>query len=179
MQTWSKLLITAIAATGLYAARLPEAAAQQKDTLIGYVNMQRAILETEEGKRAKKQLKDTFDVKQKNLSDRENQLMKLKEQLEKEAQGKDDPEIRKKVLDFQNRLLELKQIYMKEQQELAETEQKQLGEITGKMKKIIEEIGAQGGYTIILEMSDSRLLFAKPHLDLTNELIRKYNSKHK
>ena len=32
---------------------------------------------------------------------------------------------------------------------------------------------------LILEVSDSRLLFAKPHLDLTNELIRKYNAKYK
>jgi outer membrane protein len=163
-------------------ARAPLARAQAKagDVVIGYVSIQRAILETEEGKRAKKQLKGTFEEKQKRLTDRETEIMKLKEALEREAAGgKDDPEMRKKVIDFQNKLLELKQIFMKEQQDLAEAEQKQLGDITGKMKKIIEEIGQQGGYTLILEVADSRLLYAKPHLDLTNEVIRKYNAKFK
>lgn len=174
-----RLFLSAALATAYFTAAAPEARAQKGDSVIGYVNMQRAILETEEGKRAKKKLKDSFDVKQKKLSDREQELVKLKETLEREAAGKDDPETRKKVMDFQNKLLELKQIFMKEQQELAEAEQKQLSEITGKMKSVIEEIGKQGGYTIILEMADSRLLFAKPHLDLTNELIRKYNAKHK
>ena len=34
-------------------------------------------------------------------------------------------------------------------------------------------------HTLILEVAESRLLFAKPHLDLTNEVIRKYNGKYK
>jgi Skp family chaperone for outer membrane proteins len=47
------------------------------------------------------------------------------------------------------------------------------------MRGVIKEIGEQGGYTLILEVQDARLLYAKPHLDLTNEVIRKYNGKYK
>jgi outer membrane protein len=150
------------------------------ETLIGYVSIQRAILETDEGKRAKAKLKGTFDEKQKKLSDKENELVRMKDTLEKEAKAKpDDPEIRKKVMEFQNKLLELKQVFLKEQQELQEAEQKELSGITDKMRKVIQEIGKDGGYTMILEVAENRLLYAKPHLDLTNEVIRKYNSRHK
>ncbi|MFO0727217.1 MAG: OmpH family outer membrane protein [Myxococcota bacterium] len=152
--------------------------AEAADTLIGYVNLQRAILEVEEGKTAKNNLKATFDVKQKKLNDQESSLMKIKETIEKEAAIKDDPETRRKVADFQGKLMELQQTFVKEQKELQEAEQKELGVITGKMRKIIEEIGQSGSYTLILEIQDSRLLFAKPHLDLTNEVIRKYNAKY-
>jgi outer membrane protein len=151
------------------------------EMLIGYVNLQRAILEVEEGKRAKKALKASFDVKQKQLSEREEKLMKRKEEIEKQGAGKTAPdaELQKLIADFQGQLEELKKVYLKEQQELQEQEQKELAGITGKMRKVIEEIGEGQGYTLILEVQDSRLLYAKRYLDLTDEVIRKYNAKFK
>ena len=47
------------------------------------------------------------------------------------------------------------------------------------MRKVIQKIGKSGRYSLILELQDARMLYAKPHLDLTNEVIRKYNSTHK
>ncbi|MBI4816321.1 MAG: OmpH family outer membrane protein [Deltaproteobacteria bacterium] len=149
------------------------------ETLIGYVNLQRAILEVEEGKRAKNALKETFEKKQKSLQERESELMRLKESIEKESVVTNNDETKKRMGEFQSKLLELKQVFMKEQQELQETEQKQLAGITTKMREIVQQIGKDGGYTIILEVQDSRLLYAQPHLDLTNEVIRKFNAKHK
>ncbi len=151
--------------------------AQAKE-VIGYVNLQRAILEVDEGKRAKSALKKTFDEKQAALQKREAELKALKDALEAQSK-KDDPATQQKRLDFQNKLLDLQQVFVKEQQELQQLEQKKLGVITDKMRKIIEEIGKQGEYTIILEIQESRLLYAKAHLDLTNEVIRKYNATHK
>ena len=149
------------------------------DVTIGYVNVQRAILEVEEGKRAKNQLKVTFEEKQKKLTEREAELKKLKDTIDKELAGKNDEATNKKKAEFQNKLLELQQVFMKEQQDLQAAEQKQLSVITDKMRGVIKDIGEAGAYTIILEIQDSRLLYAKPHLDLTNEVIRKYNAKFK
>lgn len=168
--------ILCVAALTVSVRALP-AQAQQKsgDVLIGYVNLQRAILETEEGKRAAKSLKSTFDEKQKRLTAKETELMKLKEQMDKEPAGKED-ESRKKLGE---KIMELRQTFMKEQQELQEAERKQFADISVKMRKTIEGIGQSGGYTIILEGQEARLLFAKNHLDLTNEVIRAYNTKNK
>ncbi len=154
--------------------------AQKKDeVLIGYVNLQRAILEVEEGKRAKASLKVTFEAKQAELQKREAELMKLKEALEREAAAASEAANRQKVIEFQNKMMELQKVFMEEQKGLAELEQKELAGITNKMRGVIDDIGKVGGYTLILEIQDSRLLFAKTHLDLTNEVIRKYNSKFK
>ncbi len=154
--------------------------AQKKDeVVIGYVNLQRAILEVEEGKRAKAQLKVTFEKKQAELQKREAELMKLKEALEREASAASDAANRQKVIEFQNKMMELQKVFMEEQKGLAELEQGALSGITTKMRGVIDEIGKAGGYTLILEVQDSRLLYAKTHLDLTNEVIRKYNQKFK
>jgi len=151
------------------------------EVLIGYVNVQRAILEVDEGKRARDSLKSTFEEKQKKLTAMEEELKKLKDAIDKPpvATAKDDKAATAQKAQFQQKLMELQQVYMKEQQELQEAQAKQVSAITDKMRKIINEIGEQGGYTLILEGTESRLLFARPHLDLTNEVIRKYNLKHK
>jgi outer membrane protein len=164
--------ILSVAALGLALRVLPAEA--QGETRIGYVNLQRAILEVDEGKKAKSALKATFDEKQKRLSAKEAELAKAKDVLDKETDP-NNPETRKKIVEFQGKLGELRETFMKEQQDLQKQEQAQLGQITAKMRKVIDKLGKARGYTLILEVQDSRLLFAKPHLDLTNEVIREYN----
>lgn len=171
------LLLASFTMFALFAGPTPVEAGAQP--VIGYLNLQRAILEVEEGKRAKSALKKTFEKKQKALSKKEKELKGLKDSLERESVVKSDGATRARKLEFQNKLVELQQVFMKEQKELQSLEQKELAAITKKMRKVIEQVGKAGGYTIILEVQDSRLLYAKAHLDLTNEVIRKYNIKHK
>jgi outer membrane protein len=182
MQTLRVLAIATFATAALNLADMGQTAAAQtagKEMLIGYVDIQRAIVEVDEGKRAKEALKATFEKKQKALSEKEAELKKLKDAIDKESIVKDDDATRARKAEFQTKLMELQQVFMKEQKDLQEAEGKQLSAITEKMRKVIVEIGDQGGYTLILESSGTRMLFAKPHLDLTNEVIRKYNSRHK
>lgn len=174
-------LVLSLAGFALVGVSVPAQAAPPKsgDLVLGYVNIQRAILEVEEGKRAKDSLRATFEEKQKKLSAQEAELKKLKDAIDRESVVKNDAATNDKKAEFQKKLADLQQVFLKEQQELQTAEQKQLAAITEKMRKVISEIGEQGGYTLILEIQDSRLLYAKAHLDLTNEVIRKYNSKFK
>ena len=147
--------------------------------VLGYVHLQRAILEVEEGKRAKAKLQKTVEKKQKSLMAKEKELKTLKEALDKQSVvKKDDPAIRAQKAEFETKLMELQQIFVQEQQELQKLEAKTLSGITKKMRKIIRGIGRTEGYTLILEIQENRLLFAKKHLDLTNQVIRRYNKAH-
>lgn len=152
--------------------------AQAEEPLIGFVDLQKAILTVEEGKRAKDALRKTFEAKQQELSKKEDALKQLKDQIDRDTAA-DSPEARSRRAQFQSELMALQQSFMKEQQELQKLEQQQLAAITEKMRAVIADIGRAGGYTMILEIQGNRLLFAKDHLDLTNEVIRKYNAKFK
>jgi hypothetical protein len=46
-----------------------------------------------------------------------------------------------------------------------------------KMTAIVREISETEGFTVVLEKS-AGVVFAQPSLDITNELIRKYNQRH-
>ncbi len=156
---------------------LLEAPAFAAEGAIGYVNLQRAIVEVEDGKKAKATLEETFKKKQVALRAKEEELEKMKERLQSSGLNQDDPAARAQMLDFQKKFLALRETLMKEQQELKKLEVEALSKITAKLRKIIEAIGKKEGYLLIMEAQESSLLFAKPHLDLTNEVIRKYNAK--
>lgn len=160
------------------AGALPRPALAADKGLIGYVNLQRAIVEVEDGKRAKARLEKTFKEKQAALQKEEAELEAMKEQLKGADMSKEDPETRAKVLALQKKFLALREALMKEQQELKKLEGEALSKITKKMRKVVEQLGKSGGYMMIIEAQESSILFAKPHLDVTNEVIRRYNAKY-
>ncbi len=84
------------------------------------------------------------------------------------------PEVKQeKVAELQKRLYEVQQTYFALQKELSEKESKATGEIFNKMGTLLQTMGRDQGYTIIIEKS--AVLYAKNHIDLTNEPIRRYN----
>ena len=44
---------------------------------------------------------------------------------------------------------------------------------------MIEQFGKEGGYSIILEQSSSSVLYGSPELDLTEQIIARYNARKK
>jgi outer membrane protein len=140
---------------------------------LGYVDMQRALNETEDGRKAKDKLKKDFDQKQKELDEQQAQLKKDIEDLDKKRTLLPADKVREKEAELRGRLEKVQQTYMRHQQDLQGKEQKETAKIFERMTKIIGEIAAGENFTMIVDKS--ALVFAKPHLDLTNELIRRYN----
>ena len=148
-------------------------AAFAEDAKFGYVDMQRALNETEDGRKAKEKLKKDFDQKQKELDEQQAQLKKDIEDLDKKRTLLPADKVREKESELRSRLEKVQQTYVRHQQDLQGKEQKETAKIFERMTKIISEIAAGENFSMIVDKS--ALVFAKPHLDLTNELIRRYN----
>ncbi len=143
------------------------------DVRLGYVDLQRALNEVEEGASAKQALKKEFDEKQKQLDTKQNDLKAMKEELD--ARGSMmKPEVKQdKLNDLQKKLMETQQLYYALQQDLSKREGEATAGIFKKMGVILQTMGEGEGYTLIVEKQ--AVLYAKGALDLTNELIRRYN----
>lgn len=165
--------LTAAFALSFATFSIAEPAFAAADIKLGYVDLQRALNEVEEGASAKKALKKEFDEKQKQLDTKQNDLKALKEEID--ARGSMmKPEIKQEKLnDLQKKLMETQQLYYALQQELSKREGDATAEIFKKMGVILQGMGEGDGYTLIVEKS--AVLYAKGALDLTNELIRRYN----
>ena len=166
MSRASRLLVTA-------AFLLFSSAAFAEEAKLGFVDMQRALNETEDGRKAKANLKKVFDQKQKELDEQQAQLKKDIEDLDKKRTLLPADKVREKEAELQSRMQKVQQTYMRHQKDLSEKEQKETAKIFERMTKIIAEIAAAENFSMIVDKS--ALIYAKPHLDLTNELIRRYN----
>ena len=165
---WSSCAVALVAALSV---ALPAAASD--DAKIGVVDLQRALNEVNEGAAAKANLKREFEQKQRALDEKQNELKALKEELDARAMMMTAEAKQEKAGQLQQKLMETQQLYMQLQQEVSQKEAAVTGEIFQKMGTILQTMGADGGYLMIVEKS--AVPYAKGHVDITNELIRRYN----
>lgn len=143
---------------------------------IAVVDLQRAIQETEDGRKAKAKLKKLFKKRQDGLDKKQTELLKLKEELEKKQSVLTPEAMQAKVQDYQKQLAALQQVYMENQRELASKEQELTKGIVARMEKILRRIGQKKGYTLILERGEAGVIWVPSNLDLTDAVIQKYNA---
>lgn len=167
--------LSLLAGIGFSLAASSVAFAQEVPKL-GYVDMQRAIDETEDGRKARASLKKIFDQKQKELDEQQEDLRKSKEDLDKKRSLLGADVVRQKEQELAGKLEKVQQSYMRHQQELQGKQNEAMSKIVDRMQRIIGKIAAGENFTMIFEKNGAGLVYGKPSLDLTNELIRRYNS---
>jgi outer membrane protein len=160
-------------------ALLLHAAPARAEAKFGYVDLQRALNEIDEGKAAKARLKQEFDQKQKLLDEKQAEFNKLRGDFEKQASVLAEAARKERQEDLDRRFADLQMTFGQLQKELSERERDVTRGIFDKMGAIIRETAEAEGFTMVFERNDAGLVYAPTSLDLTNELIRKYNTRHK
>ncbi len=143
---------------------------------IGVVDMQRAINETEDGRKAKDALKKLFDDRQKTLDKQQNDLKSMKESIEKQRDVLSREVLAKKLEEYQKAFAELQTTYMESQRELGAKEGDLTKHIVERMQRIMRRVGQSEGYTLILERNEGGVIFVPTTYDLTDILIQRYNA---
>ncbi len=149
------------------------------ETRFAYVDMQRALGEIEEGKAAKAKLKRQFESKQKELDQKQEELKKDNANLEKLAREgvlKED-RLREKKIELEKKLMDVTKYWQDSQKALSEEERKLTQNIFSKMAGVIRSIAKADGVSFVFDKNEGGLLYAPDSLDITNELVRKYNAK--
>jgi len=148
------------------------------ETKIGYVDLQRALNESEAGKKAKDQFKGEVDKLQGSLKRQKDDLESMKDQLEKKGavmkeseRANLEEEYRKKARDFERN-------YKDSQADLQRKDQELTADILKDLQVIIRDYGESEGYTLILEASGGGFLYGAKGADITDTVLEQYNTKH-
>lgn len=157
----------------LLASFAPRLTAQMR---IAVVDLQRAMNETEDGRRAKARLKRLFTKHQQDLDKRQQDIKALQQDLEQQAKVLSQEARQKRVEDLQKQVVELQGLYVQYQRELAEKEAEMTQQIIGRMEQILRRIGQTEGYTMIVERNEGGVVWMPSNLDLTDVVIQRYNS---
>jgi outer membrane protein len=168
-----RIPVIPLVALALVAVPAAGRAEQQK---IGYVDLQRALNEVDEGKAAKALLKKDFDEKQKVLDGKKGDFDKAQADFEKQAVVMSEQAKKDRAADLDRRAREMQALFLQLQKDLSERERDATRGIFDRMANIAREIAEADGFTIVLEKG-AGIVYAPASLDLTNELIRKYNAR--
>ncbi len=145
-------------------------------TRIAVVDLQRALNETEDGRRAKARLKRLFKRRQQALDKRQTELKALKTEIEAQKNVLSREALQKRVEVYQKAFIELQSTYVEYQRELAQKESQLTREIIARMERILRRIGQSEGYTLIVERNEGGVVWVPSNLDVTDLVIQRYNS---
>jgi outer membrane protein len=143
---------------------------------IGYVDLQRALLETEAGKKAQQEMKDRADKVQTKLKKQKDEIDSLRERLEKKSPGMTGQEranleedYRKKARTFENEVADSQADLQKKEKELT-------GSILQELQAIILQYGQEQNYTVILGTDSGAVVYGAKNANVTDTIIERYNS---
>ena len=157
---------------------MAQAAFAQSVPKIGYVDLQRALNESEAGKKAKDEFKVQVDKLQAALKKQKDEIESMKEQLDKKALVMKDSERSSLEDDYRRKLRDFERNYKDSQADLQQKDNELTGASIKDLQDIIRDYGAREGYTMILEATNSAILYGAKSADLTEDIMREYNSKH-
>lgn len=143
---------------------------------VAVVDWQRVLMEVDEGKAAMAQLKRDFDSKQKSLDAKTQEIQQMQQSLQSQSAVMDPAKLAQKQNELQKKASEAQQTYVMLQTELNQRRQQLLAPIAQKMDTILQQIVQNDGFDVVLDRG--AVLYAKDSLDITSEVVRKYNAKY-
>jgi outer membrane protein len=155
----------------------PALVAAQERVKIGFIDLQRAIMESAPGKKAKARFEAQIKKAESDLLKEKQELERLKADFDKKGPLLKDEERRNLEADLQRRYVLYQRTMGDHQQELRQKEGELTGDILKELQQIVTEIGKSDKFTLIFERS--QILYNDQAIDITNKVIETYNSRAK
>src|SRR5262252_7182556 len=146
---------------------------------VGFVDIQRVLARSSAGVAAREQLEKEKAVMQKQVDDQRAELEKLRDELEKKGQLLSADARREKQELLERKVRDARRLVDDLQGTLQKKEEALLAKVLQDVSGLIQKIGKDKGYTIVLERQRSSILYASPESDLTDEVIRAYDDETK
>ncbi|MGA1868656.1 MAG: OmpH family outer membrane protein [bacterium] len=162
-----------------YVLLFPASLNAESTLKVGFIDSQRIIEGSIKGKEAMEGIKNIRNENVAQIEALNNEIETLKNELRKKefaltAEGKAELEekIRKKYVD-------LKKFQDEKELELKDTYLKKLKDIEREVIDIVQKIGREEGFSLILGRDESGIIFADPQIDLTDKVIQLYDKPSK
>jgi outer membrane protein len=161
-------------ALGMSLAPLVAAAQEVK---IAFVDREKALFSTDQGKRARDELQAKVKAAEGQLKPLADDIQKLQQEIESKKFVLAQDALR----DMQARLLEQQNRYQSKGKELEGQlkidQARLLSPLEEKLKSVIEAVGKEQGYSIILERQVPQLiLYSREQHDITDLVVTRFNS---
>ena len=173
------LLIALVAALTLPAAGIAQTAAQPAvhapTVKMGWMNVQQAIVTSDEGAKTMSDIQKFVDSKNSELEAMKREAEDLRTKLEVQSSKLTDEA--QMDLEEKARLAEtsLQRFQEDTQRDITSRQQRMYNVISGKMGPVIEKVAIDKGFDAIIVYDPQRDAWVNPALNVTEDVIKAYN----
>jgi outer membrane protein len=152
---------------------LPAAA---QELTIAVIDVQRVVTESDPGKQALQKLKELQDAKVDEGRVLQQTLAGLQEQMAKQRFTLSEERLAEMNKQLEDGQIALQRFQDDAERELDEARRRELGSLEGRIIPVINQVGVERGFTVIFNKFQSGLVYADDSVDITDEVIRRFNT---
>lgn len=143
---------------------------------IGVVNFEKILKESSAGKVMQKDLKAKLSELQGKFQAEEKKVKEMSEALQREAYVLSEDKKLERDRALRDKADDLKKMNVDYTQEMKILQNKRMEQLQKDTFEIANKIGKGQGYTLIVERKVAGVLYAADKVDITDEVIKEYNS---
>lgn len=142
---------------------------------IGFINMQEIIQNSTAGKKAAEEFKRIFEKKQDSIKTMENEVKKMKDDLDKQAPMMTASARSDRETAYQRKMRDYQILVDDTNKELQKRDQEYSQKLIPQILKIVRSIAEREKYTLILDFSTMPLPYHDKALDISKRVIEEFN----
>ena len=146
---------------------------------VGVVNSQNAFNASIEGKKAQVQLQDRDNKIKADLAKLDNEIKQLQTRLSTQQMTLTNEAIIQIQSDIDKKTTARKRMEEDAGRDMQQLQYTLIQRIRGEMVGIIESIAKERGYDLVLDLGASGIVFFNPMIDVTDEVIKRYDATKK
>lgn len=167
-------LLTALAVVGL---SVPAALAQQvaSPTKIGVIDVRRLVSDSNAGQQALQELEALRDSKSAELQTLSEELEGLQTQITEGRLSLSQERLNELNRELEDKSTAYRRKVQDAEQEMQQAQVRRLGAIEQEVIPLIQQIGAEQQFAVILSITDGGVVYAPDQVNITNQVVQRYN----
>ena len=164
----------------IIAAGVLLSASAAAQTQLAILNVQEAISRTAEGQKLIRELEQKYGPTQQRLGTKQNEVNRMRDQLQKGANTMSQEAQRSLARDIQKAETALQRDMEDARGEFSQEQNQLFNAVGSKMMAVIDKYSKDNGFQIVLDISNpqSPVLYAVNEVNITNAIISAYDAAH-
>lgn len=142
---------------------------------IGFINIQQIIQNSNAGKKMGEEFKKLFEKKQGTIKGMENEVKKMKDELDKQSSVMTASARSEKETTYQRKLRDYQILVDDTNKELQKRDQEYSQKLIPEILKVVRGIAEKEKYTLIMDISTTPVPYHDKANDISKRVIEEYN----
>lgn len=170
MNVWNKVSLSLVVSAFCVFTFFAAPAVQAEMTDIVVLDMQKALTDSDMGKKAQAAMEEKVNELKGKFKGDEDELMALQDEIEKKSSVWSDDKKQEKAIEFQKKRRDLRVKQDDANLELKQLQEQKLSPILKEMEKIVEKVAKEKGYKIILPKA--AVVYTDPAIEITGDITK-------